>query len=107
MQTPLADWPAGLCREIAAIETASIMACLGQRLTFEKDRDDLDAFSAAIFTIDDTRFALQLYDRVPTGNFTLIVSDDAFDDQARLNTFLNWSGVPESAVVWRLLEGRE
>jgi hypothetical protein len=101
MQIPVSDWPPGLSREIATINRASITANLGARLTFARDHDDLDAFSAAIFTIGETRFALQLYDHIPTGAATLIVTEDTLNDRACLETFLSWSGVPESAVMWR------
>jgi hypothetical protein len=107
MQIPLSDWPVGLSREIATICAASVTDNLGTRLIFERDHDDLDAFSAAVFTIGETRFALQLYDNIPTRDFTLIVSNDALDDQFCLEAFLSWSGVPESAVAWRRPRGND
>jgi hypothetical protein len=92
MQIPLSDWPAGLCREIAAIEPSAVTEHLASRLVFDRDRDDLAAFSAAIFTIDGVPFALQLYDQIPTGHFTLIVTTNLSGDQTSVENFLNWSG---------------
>jgi len=68
---------------------------------FERDYDDLDAFSASIFTVNETLFALQLYDHIPTGDYTLMVMHDSNDDQARLAAFLSMSGIPASAVHWQ------
>ena len=104
MQIPLSDWPPGLYREIAMLDAASVIEHLGARLTFERDHDDLDGFSAAVFTIGETLFALQLYDNIPTGNFTLIVIGNSDDDRARIDAFLHWSGIPPAAVAWRLAE---
>jgi hypothetical protein len=101
MQIPISDWPMGLCQEIATFDPLAITEHLGSRLTFERDQDDLDAFSAAIFTIDAEHFALQLYDNMPTGHFTLIATENPAGDRASVESFLNWSGVPHSAVMWR------
>ncbi len=90
----------GLCREIATFDPVAITECLGSRLTFEQDYDDLDVFSAAIFTIDTVYFALQLHRGSPTGHFTLITMENPAGDQASVERFLSWSGVPDSAVLW-------
>ena len=101
MQVPLSDWPAGLCREVATIDPVAVAEHLGSRLNFEDDRDDLDEFSAAIFIANGVPFALQLYQHIPTGNFTLIAMEDTTDDLGSLNAFLSWSGMPTEAVKWR------
>lgn len=102
MQIALSDWPARLCREIATIDATTVSQQLSGKLTFERGHDDLDAFSAAIFMVDQAYFALQLYDNIPTGDFTLLVMNDLVDDLLSFQTFLKWSGVPMGAVKWRL-----
>jgi hypothetical protein len=107
MQIPLSKWPTGLWREIATIDSHIVVEHLGSRLTFERDHDDLDAFSAAILTIGAVHFALRLYDHIPTGHVILIATENAVGDQASIETFLNWSGVPHSAVMWSRPGGTE
>jgi len=47
----------GLNREIATIDAASVIPNIGPRLVFERDYDDLDWFSAAVFTASGTQYA--------------------------------------------------
>jgi hypothetical protein len=101
MQIPIQHWPKGPWREIATIDPAGVMENLGSRLTFERDFDDLDDFTAAVFTANEMLFALLSYDGIPTGDFTLMAMCDALDDQRSLAAFLIWSGIPEEAVRWR------
>lgn len=90
----------GLCQEIATLDPSAIAHHLSSRLVFERDYDDLDAYSAAVFTIDGKPFALQLYDNIPTGHFTLIATENPDGDQASIQAFLNWCGAPRSALRW-------
>lgn len=100
MQIQLADWPEGLCREIASIDATSVRRSLDSLLKFERSFDDLDGFIASVFTIRGVLFALQLYDNIPTGDFTLIVNDNRVDDTERLAIFLAATGIRRSDVTW-------
>jgi hypothetical protein len=104
VQVAISQWPSGLCREIASIKQASIEQALYLNLKFERDFDDLDYYSAAVFRIDELIFALQRYDGIPGGAYTLIVMNEPVDDSASLTKFLVWSGLTEDAVSWRLID---
>lgn len=106
MQISLDDWPPDLCREIATFEPDSIVKHLGLRLRFDRGFDDLDGFLAAAFIVENTPFVLQKYDRIPTGQYTLLTTGDPLaagqeTDQARVRQFLVWSGLPDESVTWR------
>lgn len=101
MQIPLSDWPHGLSLEIATLDRLSVEQALQARVVFERAADDLDSYSAAVFSLDGVHFALQLYDHAPTGNYTLIVMDAPADQQAELSAFLAWAGLPDGIVAWR------
>lgn len=101
MQVPINDWPLGLCFEIATLDRLSVEQALKARVAFERASDDLDSYSAAVFSLDGVHFALQLYDHAPTENYTLIVMDAHADQQAQLIAFLAWAGLPDSSVAWR------
>ena len=101
MQIPIAQWPKGLCREIATIKQVPLEQALNACLTFERSCDDLDHFWAAVFSVNGYTFALQRYDGIPGGDYTLVVMDDCHNDAERLSTFLLMADLSDQAVSWR------
>ena len=100
MPTSASDWPLGLNHEFATIDAEAVRECLGPTLAFSRGHDDLAGFAYALFEADGEKFALQLYDNIPTGDFTLVRRPGGMTDLESLAAFLRWSRIPEAAVKW-------
>lgn len=88
----------GLCSEIAVIDLSLAAAEERLQIKFDRDIDDLDWFSAAIFTIGEKTYALERYDNMPRPGLTLIAMEGDGDPASQVKVFLAGTGLPASAL---------
>ncbi|MBL0915632.1 MAG: hypothetical protein IBJ13_08995 [Sphingopyxis sp.] len=98
MQIRIVDWPAGLNREIALVDDRAVE---GLGLTFERDFDDLDRFTAAILSDGIKAFALQRHENRPGAGFVLIAAEPIDDDANEIGAFLKLTGLSAESIIWR------